>query len=216
MSPRTFAPVLPKLLERTITSFESNSPADYAKHGSLLFGDMGTALLAMRLAPTPALADLVHTRAEANIALPIREAHVGHARVHGGGNPHGRDDTRNAYGAASSNCKRRGCLPIWRTRRKVHFGPRISTVPKIAFSGPFTASPATSFRCWAAGSQLTPAQQATWWRFAEDPRSECMAVRSWNNVGPEKQTREAAFHMSALSRCARHGDDICGCALRWA
>ena len=67
-----FRPVLPKLLERTITSFESNSPADYAKHGSLLFGDMGAALLAMRLAPTSSLADLVHTRAEANIALPIR------------------------------------------------------------------------------------------------------------------------------------------------
>ncbi len=68
-----FRPVLPKLLERTITDFESNSPPDYAKHGSLLFGDMGTALVAMRLAPTPILADLVHTRAEANSELPIRE-----------------------------------------------------------------------------------------------------------------------------------------------
>src|ERR1700722_12720709 len=61
-----FRPVLPKLLERTIAAFESNSPTDYAKHGSLLFGDMGAALVAMRLAPTPILADLVHTRAEAN------------------------------------------------------------------------------------------------------------------------------------------------------
>ena len=68
-----FRPVLPKLLERTITAFESNSPTDYAKHGSLLFGDMGAALVAMRLAPTPILADLVHRRAEANIGLPIRE-----------------------------------------------------------------------------------------------------------------------------------------------
>src|SRR5438105_14163167 len=67
-----FRPVLPRLLERTITNFESNSPADYAKHGSLLFGDMGTALHAMRLAPTPGLADLVHARAEATIGLPIR------------------------------------------------------------------------------------------------------------------------------------------------
>ena len=31
-----FRPVLPKLLERTIAAFESNSPTDYAKHGSLL------------------------------------------------------------------------------------------------------------------------------------------------------------------------------------
>jgi hypothetical protein len=68
-----FRPVLPKLLERTLAAFESLSPTDYAKHGSLLFGDMGTALVAMRLAPTPILADLVHTRAEANMGLPIRE-----------------------------------------------------------------------------------------------------------------------------------------------
>jgi Lanthionine synthetase C-like protein len=68
-----FRPVLPKLLERTITHFESNSPPGYAKHGSLLFGDMGAALLAMRLAPTSSLADLVHARAEANVGLPIRE-----------------------------------------------------------------------------------------------------------------------------------------------
>ena len=68
-----FRPVLPKLLERTITNFKSNSPADYAKHGSLLFGDMGAGLLAMRLAPTPNMADLVHARAQANSGLPIRE-----------------------------------------------------------------------------------------------------------------------------------------------
>ena len=68
-----FRPVLPKLLERTIAAFESLSPTDYAKHGSLLFGDMGTALVAMRLAPTSILADLVHSRAEANMGLPIRE-----------------------------------------------------------------------------------------------------------------------------------------------
>jgi hypothetical protein len=68
-----FRPVLGKLLERTITAFASNSPTDYAKHGSLLFGDMGAALVAMRLAPTSDLADLVHTRAAANNELPIRE-----------------------------------------------------------------------------------------------------------------------------------------------
>jgi hypothetical protein len=70
---KDFRPALPKLLERTIAAFESNSPTDYAKHGSLLFGDMGAALVAMRLAPTPILADLVHARAEANMGLPIRE-----------------------------------------------------------------------------------------------------------------------------------------------
>jgi len=70
---KDFRPVLPKLLERTIAAFESNSPTDYAKHGSLLFGDMGAALVALRLAPTPMLADLAYARAEANMGLPIRE-----------------------------------------------------------------------------------------------------------------------------------------------
>jgi hypothetical protein len=68
-----FRPALPKLLERTVTNFETSSPTDYEKQGSLLFGDMGAALLAMRLAPTSSLADLVHRRAEANMGLPIRE-----------------------------------------------------------------------------------------------------------------------------------------------
>lgn len=70
---KDFRPVLPKLMERTIASFERDAPAGYTKHGSLLFGDMGAALLAMRLAPASDLADLVHTRAEANTGLPIRE-----------------------------------------------------------------------------------------------------------------------------------------------
>jgi hypothetical protein len=68
-----FRPVLPKLVERTIAGFASASAADYEKHGSLLRGDMGAALLAMRLAPTSSLADLVLARAEANIGLPVRE-----------------------------------------------------------------------------------------------------------------------------------------------
>jgi hypothetical protein len=70
---KDFRPVLPALMERTIDAFENNSPTDYAKHGSLMKGDMGAALLAMRLAPTSGLADLVHRRAEANMGLPIRE-----------------------------------------------------------------------------------------------------------------------------------------------
>jgi hypothetical protein len=68
-----FCPVLPKLLDRASEYFKNKSPVDYARHGSFLFGDMGTALVAMRLSPTPLVADLVHTRAEANTGLPIRE-----------------------------------------------------------------------------------------------------------------------------------------------
>src|SRR3979409_2078061 len=46
---KDFRPVLPKLLERSRAAFETSSPKDYARHGSLLFGDMGSALVAMRL-----------------------------------------------------------------------------------------------------------------------------------------------------------------------
>ena len=46
---------------------------DYANNGSLLYGDMGTALLIMRLEPSSAIADLVYMRADANTRLPIRE-----------------------------------------------------------------------------------------------------------------------------------------------
>jgi len=60
-------------MEQTIIDFKASSPTDYEKHGSLLRGDMGAALLAMRLAPTSSLADLVYRRAEANNGLPIRE-----------------------------------------------------------------------------------------------------------------------------------------------
>jgi hypothetical protein len=68
-----FRSVLSKLTERTVIDHEASSPTDYEKHGSLLRGDMGAALLAMRLEPTSSLADLVYRRAQANNGLPIRE-----------------------------------------------------------------------------------------------------------------------------------------------
>jgi hypothetical protein len=70
-SHRDFRPVLSQLLERT--RLEMQSFGDYAKHGSLLFGDLGTALVIMRLAPAPAIAEIVHARVTANTELPVRE-----------------------------------------------------------------------------------------------------------------------------------------------
>lgn len=66
-----FRPYLLQLLERT--KREMATYEDYANNGSLLFGDMGTALLIMRLEPSSTLADLIHMRAAANTHLPIRE-----------------------------------------------------------------------------------------------------------------------------------------------
>ncbi len=65
-----FRPVLSRLIEASKAQFATYG---YVQHGSLLFGDMGTALLAMRIAPTSSLADLIEARADANTHLPIRE-----------------------------------------------------------------------------------------------------------------------------------------------
>jgi hypothetical protein len=66
-----FRPYLPQLLEKT--KAEMATYEDYAINGSLLFGDMGTALLIMRLEPTSSIAELIYARASANTQLPIRE-----------------------------------------------------------------------------------------------------------------------------------------------
>jgi hypothetical protein len=65
-----FRPSLPRLIEANQAEF---ARGPYPAHGSFLFGDLGTGLVAMRLSPTKAIADIVHARAEANLSLPIRE-----------------------------------------------------------------------------------------------------------------------------------------------
>jgi Lanthionine synthetase C-like protein len=66
-----FQRCVPQLLAKT--QAEMAAYEEYAVNGSILFGDMGTALLAMRLAPSSTIAELVYTRAGANTHLPIRE-----------------------------------------------------------------------------------------------------------------------------------------------
>ena len=66
-----FRPVLPRLLEKT--QAEMAGYGDYATLGSLLFGDLGTALVVMRLAPEASIADLIHARCEIDTHLPVRE-----------------------------------------------------------------------------------------------------------------------------------------------
>jgi len=66
-----FDAVLPRLLART--QAEMATYGDYSTTGSFLFGDLGTALVVMRLAPAQAVADLIHARCEANNHLPVRE-----------------------------------------------------------------------------------------------------------------------------------------------
>jgi hypothetical protein len=66
-----FRPVLPHLMDANRA--ELPRYGEYAAHGSLLFGDLGAALLVARLDPSAAIADLVHERADANTTLPVRE-----------------------------------------------------------------------------------------------------------------------------------------------
>jgi hypothetical protein len=66
-----FGPVLPRLLE--IGAAELATRGEYSAHGAFLLGDLGTALVAMRIGPSAEIADLVHERCARNVALPIRE-----------------------------------------------------------------------------------------------------------------------------------------------
>ena len=68
-----FHPVLPRLMEASKEEFTSENSQEYAAHGSFLLGDLGTTLLIMRLAPTPAIAGAVYARANANSSLPVRD-----------------------------------------------------------------------------------------------------------------------------------------------
>jgi hypothetical protein len=69
-----FRPVLPRLMEANRAELPGYKWCrDYAAHGSLLLGDLGTALLVMRLSPSPAIANLIYARADANTTLPVRE-----------------------------------------------------------------------------------------------------------------------------------------------
>jgi hypothetical protein len=65
-----FRPLLPRLLAALRAEFPT---IGYGSHGSLHFGEMGAALVAMRLEPTPAHADLVYAHAVSNGGQPIRE-----------------------------------------------------------------------------------------------------------------------------------------------
>ena len=67
-----FRPVLPRLIDANKAQFRI-AKNSYSDHGSFLFGDMGTALLVMRLSPTPAVADFIEGRARANTTLAVRE-----------------------------------------------------------------------------------------------------------------------------------------------
>jgi hypothetical protein len=66
-----FRPMLSRLL--ATTQAEMSGYEDYAENGSFLFGDLGTALVVMRLVPGQAIAELIYARAEIDSDLPVRD-----------------------------------------------------------------------------------------------------------------------------------------------
>ena len=63
-----FTPALPGMVERD-NAWLKNMPL--GAYGSLLMGDLGTHLVAMRLAPDSRTADRIYERARDNNALPV-------------------------------------------------------------------------------------------------------------------------------------------------
>jgi hypothetical protein len=115
-------------------------------NGSLLRGDMGADLLALRIAP----------RSKHWTADP--RAYVGHSRQWWPPSTWPRC-RRNRDGGSYSRRRRPDCWPIWKTRRKVRFGPKISMVSATAFSGPSTVSLGNVIPLLREWNWLTRAQQ---------------------------------------------------------
>src|SRR5580704_10574090 len=65
-----FVPIIAHVIAENAESFAGGP---YPQHGSLLFGDIGVKLLAMRLAPSSELADALYQRVAVNLNLPILE-----------------------------------------------------------------------------------------------------------------------------------------------
>ncbi|HLY04970.1 MAG TPA: LanC-like protein [Rhizomicrobium sp.] len=72
---RDFAGLLPGLLKRNRAAFLAKAPMAGmdSSRASLLIGDIGPLLLAMRVAPATDIADALHTRISANLAAPPAE-----------------------------------------------------------------------------------------------------------------------------------------------
>jgi lantibiotic modifying enzyme len=68
--PHDLAPALATALERNAPCFAT---ASYPGHASLLMGELGIQLVAMRVAPDPGRADKIHDLAATNTDLPVLE-----------------------------------------------------------------------------------------------------------------------------------------------
>ena len=134
-----FRPFLPRLLEASQAEF---AKWKYAAHGSLLLGDIGAALVVMRLDSDSAIADLVYARADANTTLPVRELMWG---IPGSmiACCHMEAMTRNRVGERCSRFRPRVCSAIWKRRTMVRCGRKTCMAASCATSDRCMVMPAT-------------------------------------------------------------------------
>ena len=209
-----FRPYLPRLLDTT--KAEMATYKDYASNGSLLFGDLGTALLIMRLEPSSTLADLIQMRANANSELPIRElmwglpgsmlACLSMAEMTGEARWRAIFETQaerlladlqdTADGAALGTRPISQAAKISRACSRIcgEHGPAHARM-ELANGEPADA------HCRSSAAHLEQERLA----------DRCRHLMAWHG-----RSRQAAVALSALPRRTGHGHDICRCTVHVA
>jgi hypothetical protein len=208
-----FRPILSQLLANTRAEMAAY---EYSDHGSLLLGDMGTALLIMRLAPEPAIADIVYDRASANTQLPVREL---------------------MWGLPGSML---ACLSLaemtgetrWRTLFEVQAERLVADLQETD-EGPIWVQ-----ALYASAAKISRARSRICREYdptdapmgladgepagahcrccAAHPEQKCLADRCWNVMACDHSARQTAVVVSALPRRSRHGHDVRRCPIHVA
>ena len=205
---------VPELVERNAAEFTREHFGDYAAHGSLLFGEMGTLLVAMRIAPSPAFADAAFPAPSQQRSTDPR-IDVGPTRIDVGLSAHGGDDAGAALACALRDP---GDAP--------HRGPGGDRVRAAVDAGPLWQAPAmartgtrlcgqhggAAARLGLADGRAAGAHRR---RRAADLIAKRGAIEGRRQLARGCITR-CTKAVPALSWCARHGHGLRGRAVRFA
>ena len=207
-----FRPVLARLMDANRA--ELPNYGKYAEHGSLLFGDLGTALLVMRLDPSPATADLIHARADANTTLPVREL---------------------MWGTPGSmiTCVHMAAMtaePRWRALFAIQAARLLEELEETDHGPLWTQDLYGNHRRYLgpvhgyAGNMIALMRGWEWLTDAQHRRNcstdldrERLAFRAWRLMARGRgRPRGNPAALPALSRRSRHGHGVRGCAVHVA
>lgn len=146
------APLVTKALERNAPWFATTA---YARHASLLMGELGILMVQMRVAPDQGLANEIYTLLALNSELPIVELMWGLpgcmlACIHM------HTMTKTTGSSNCFNCRLHVCWTTWRWTTTVQSGRRIYMGVSSDGSDRCTASLATCCRCFMAGIGWIP------------------------------------------------------------